>query len=65
MRLWQHFASLLWIGEYAPVPVIYRRFFFAREKFAREKLPREKLAIASLPRRPALNLPNQCLPAGC
>jgi hypothetical protein len=29
MRLWQHFASLLWIGEYAPVPVIYRRFFFA------------------------------------
>jgi hypothetical protein len=32
MRLWQHFASLLWIGEYAPVPVIYRRFFFVLRK---------------------------------
>jgi len=32
MRLWQHFASLLWIGEYAPVPVIYRRFFLPLKK---------------------------------
>jgi hypothetical protein len=26
--MWQHFASLLWIGEYAPVPVIITGAFF-------------------------------------
>jgi len=38
MRLWQHFASLLWIGGYAPVPVINRRFFLP----AMLSLPQEK-----------------------
>ena len=30
--MWQHFASLLWIGEYAPVPVIITGAFFYPEK---------------------------------
>ena len=34
MRMWQHFASLLWIGEYAPVPVIITGAFFCLEKSA-------------------------------
>jgi len=30
--MWQHFASLLWIGEYAPVPVIITGAFFCLQE---------------------------------